>query len=176
MKPIERINQVAKLLAENEESLIQYLTETQFDFSFFDNKINPDIYKEVLYYDFRKPNSIIENNAIRELVSYDFVTYVSYNIFPPGTKVNKHKDPHPGEKIYQITQHHASFSGNPVFRRLHFPIEDSPKNCYMIFDNVEYTWKKGEVQFFDVHNFTHEFANNSDDLFSLLLIDVLVGE
>jgi aspartyl/asparaginyl beta-hydroxylase (cupin superfamily) len=176
MKPIERINQVVKLLSDNEEELIEYLKETQFDFSFFDKDVNPDIYKEVFYYDFRKPNAIIENEVIKQLLSYDFVTYLSYNIFPPGVRIDKHKDPDPGEEIYQLTQHHGPFSGNPIFRRLHFSLEDSPENCFMIFDDKKYVWKKGELQFFDVHNFTHEFYNNSNDFFSLLLIDVLVGE
>lgn len=176
MQPIERINKVLELLCENEESLIKYLTETEFSYSFFDNKVNPDIYKEVLYYDFLVPGIIIENETIKELISYDFVTYVSYNIFPPGVKVNDHKDPHPGEKIYQETQSHRKYFGNPDFRRLHFPIEDSPSDCVMIFNDEEYIWKKGEVQFFDVHNHIHRFYNNSKDFFSLLLIDVLTGE
>lgn len=172
MKYDFRINSVLDLLKVQKESLIQYFTNKEFDLTSFSAHTN----KEILFYDFMIPGLEIDNETIKQILSYDYVTSINYTVFVPGVHLYKHIDPCPADENYQMMYLHKKFIGDPDYRRIHFPINDSTENCFMIFDNQKYSWKRGETQIFHVNKHAHEVFNQTEHRFHLLMVDVLVGK
>lgn len=168
---LDRLNHVVNLLETNKEKLIQYFLDREFEFSVNNYHAN----KGLLFYDYMIPGLNIDNVVMREIASYNYVTFINYSAFVPGVHLYRHRDPCPADANYQALHLHREFSGDPEYRRVHLPIVDSDENCFMIYDGKRYTWKKGEIQIFDVNKYRHEVLNQSDKTFYLLMIDVLVG-
>jgi len=169
---LDRINSVIKLLEDNKENLIEYFVNKEFNFSINNYHAN----KGLLFYDYMIPGLEIDNVIMKEITSRDCVTFINYSAFVPGVHLYRHQDPCPADANYQALHLHREFSGDPEYRRIHLPIMDSSDDCFMLFNGKKYTWKRGEIQIFDVHKYRHEVLNQSDQTFYLLMIDVLVGK
>lgn len=169
-----RLNHVISLLKENKDLLIEFFTTNQFPLQHLED--GSDMNEKIFYYDFLVPGLKIQNPVLKELSESTYITYLNYTIFVPGTHIYKHKDVLPTNKIYQERHLHRKFEGDPTYLRIHFPVTDCGDDCYMIYNGQRCTWKSGEVYVYDVHNHYHEFWNNSDKIFTVLLIDVLTNE
>lgn len=172
----DRLNHVVSVLETHKKSLIEYFSTKDIQFSDNDYSANRYANKEVLYYDYLIPNLDIDHEILKEIASYSYVTFINYSAFLPGMHLFRHVDPSPADKNYQQLHLHREFFGDPDYRRVHLPIVDSTDDCYMIFDGEKYSWKRGEIQIFNVNKFRHEVFNQSDQTFYLLMIDVLVGK
>jgi len=176
LKHWSRLDNIISLLEDNREMMLDYFLTNNFNYTNFNHEDNNHISDKVLYYDYRFPNVVIDNPIISQICSYNYVTYCSLTEFPPGLHIKEHLDPTPADKIYQETQSHYFFEGDQDYRRIHFSIQDSGDDCYMTYQNRKVTWKSGDCQVFDVYRNPHEFFNNTDKMFSLFLIDVIVGD
>jgi len=172
----ERLTNIISLLENNREDLLQYFYTKNFDYTNFDNQDNNHISDKVFYYDYRLPQTELDHPVISKICSYDYISYCSLTKFPANLHIKEHLDPRPSDQIYQETQSHYFFEGESEYRRIHFPLQDSGLNCYMIYDNQKITWKKGNCEVFDVANYPHEFFNETETSFALFLVDVILGE
>ena len=169
---LDRLNHVINLLEIHRENLIEYFLNTKFDFSVNHYHAN----KGLLFYDYLIPNLKIDNHVMKEIASYDYVTFINYSAFVSGVHLYRHRDPCPADANYQQLHLHREFFGDPEYRRVHLPIIDSTKDCYMIYDGKRYSWERGQIQVFDVNKYPHEVLNQSDQTFYMLMVDVLVGK
>lgn len=170
----EKLNQVVSLLQNNRDSLIEFFTTNEFPLKYLE--AGRDMSERIFYYDFLVPELKINHPVLQELSKSDYVTYLNYTILVPEIHIYKHKDVLPTNIIYQERHLHRKFEGDPTYLRIHFPVTDCGEDCYMIYDDQKCTWKSGEVYVYDVHNCYHEFWNNSDKPFAVLLVDVLTGK
>jgi Aspartyl/Asparaginyl beta-hydroxylase len=171
---LQNLNHVVSLLKTNRDSLIEFFTTNSFPLEVLSG--GKDMSRDIYYYDFLKPGIRINHPVLKEIVSYPYIIYLNYTIFVPNIHIYKHKDVLPTNKIYQERHLHREFYGDPTYLRIHFPVTDCGEDCFMIYNEVRCTWKRGEVYVYDVHNCYHEFWNNSDKAFAVLLIDVLTGK
>ena len=171
---LHKLNQVVSLLQSNRDSLIEFFTTNEFPLEYLES--GRDMSKRIFYYDFLSPKLETTHPVLQELSSSSNITYLNYTILIPGIHIYKHKDVLPTNEIYQERHLHRKFYGDPTYLRVHFPVTDCGEDCYMIYDGQKCTWKRGEVSVYDVHNCYHEFWNNSDKPFAVLLIDVLTGK
>lgn len=170
---VKNLNHVVSLLKNNRDSLIEFFTTNEFPLEVLQG--GRDMNKSIYYYDFLKPNLSIKNQVLKNIVTCSYVTYMNYTIFVPKIHIYKHRDVLPTNEIYEKRHLHRKFYGDPTYLRIHFPITDCGNDCFMIYDKLKCTWNRGEVYVYDVHNCEHEFWNNSDKPFAVLLIDVLTG-
>lgn len=169
---LDRLNHIVNLLETNKENLIEYFLNKEIEFSINNYHAN----KGLLFYDYMIPGMEIDNATMKEIASYDYVTFINYSAFVPGVHLYRHRDPCPADANYQALHLHREFSGDPEYRRVHLPIVDSTDDCFMVYDGEKHTWNRGEIKIFDVHKYRHEVLNQSDKTFYLLMIDVLVGK
>lgn len=169
---LDRLNHVINLLETNRENLIEYFLNKDFQFSV--NKYHAN--KGLLFYDYMIPDLQIDNQIMKQISSFDYVTFINYSAFVSGVHLYRHTDPCPSDENYQRLHLHREFFGDPEYRRVHLPVMDSGDKCYMLYDRKKYTWERGKIQVFDVNKYPHEVINESEQTFYLLMIDVLVGK